>query len=243
MKSVLFSNSYNNYFQFNGKVKEMGIDEYMQFFGIEDVYGQPIVFLMNDENLYISIDGETLLPKEKNDPLFGKIIEDYKEHLEITYKVCKDFLDNAEMIEYDKDKFSVNIYGKIYGGIYNHPEVPKIPDTTPITMSSNDYTEYCPMNDFMVYDIQMMGAFLNYEVMKAICDESGLDTGSIIHFGGIESFVNKLEGGQTTIPKRFGLPEIEGNDMHGMIIRPAQTIQVSEEGDVLVLKKELFDVG
>lgn len=240
MKSILYSSHCDNLFQFNTICKEQGFTDFVEFTAYEDILGIPIVFLINNTGIYISADGESLITKDdKNYKLYSEILGFYDEHLIYTYKICKDFLDNAESIEYNEDKFQVNVYAKIYGGIYDHPDVPKIEGAIPLHAGKTEYPEYIPMNDLMVFDIEVNNSFLNFDVATQICNEVGLDAGYEIHRGLLNSFVNKLELGLTNIPQRFGLPSIENNEMYGIILRPIQTLEYN--GERLFLKKENKD--
>ena len=241
MESILFSNHYDNYFQFVNKCKELALLDYVEFTAIEDVLGIPSVFLVGKNGIYLSNDGETLV--NKDEPfinVYNDMIDFYGYHLEVVYALCKDILDNADFIKYDEDKFQVNVYTKIYGGIYKHPEVDIIPSATPLIANLKEYPEYIPMNDIIVYDMEVNGSFLNFDIVRSICEEAGLDCGVELHRGLLNTFANKLDLELSKVPGKFGLPPIDNNEMYGIIVRPVQTLLDGTENR-LYLKKENKD--
>lgn len=108
------------------------------------------------------------------------------------------------------------IYGEIFGGVYNHPDVEPNKHATKVQKEIH----YTPNNEFYGFDIKQNGLLMDYDVAQALFDKFGILNGKILFKGTLEECLEYPNEYQTTIPRELGLPDIEGNSCEGNVIKP-----------------------
>ena len=119
----------------------------------------------------------------------------------------------------------VAIHGELFGGGYPHPEVPEQPGVQPVQTG----VWYCPDVRFLAYDVAEIRAdgsreYLGWHEAAAALDAAGLPRLEALHVGTQAEALAWPERFSTTLPARFGLPPLEGNQAEGLVIRPAPTV-------------------
>jgi Rnl2 family RNA ligase len=111
----------------------------------------------------------------------------------------------------------VQIYGELYGGVYNHCDVKSVRGTTKIQSGIH----YCPHNDFIVFDILINNTlFIKYDsISDFICKCSVLKCVPVIYRGKYSELIKLDPIFQSQIYKLHGLPEIKNNFAEGYVIK------------------------
>ena len=123
------------------------------------------------------------------------------------------------ILEKDFGIKTMTIFGEIFGGAYPHPDVEK--DEEAVSVHSGIY--YSPHNDFYAFDILIDNKkYLDVELVNAYFEKTGFFYAKTLFQGSLQACLAYPNDFKTTIPGRLGLPEIEGNQCAGVIIRPEQ---------------------
>eukprot|EP00475_Leptophrys_vorax_P045715 TRINITY_DN958_c0_g1_i1.p1 TRINITY_DN958_c0_g1~~TRINITY_DN958_c0_g1_i1.p1 ORF type:complete len:390 (-),score=114.68 TRINITY_DN958_c0_g1_i1:32-1201(-) len=128
--------------------------------------------------------------------------------------------------EYDakfdlSDIKTVRVYGELYGGLYPHPEVPKIAGTRHIQKG----VYYSPNLLFYAFDLRVGTQFLSYAKASEVFEAVGIPYAKPIVKGTLEEVLQfNVEDFESTIPASLGLPSIKDNIAEGLVIRQFDTI-------------------
>lgn len=113
------------------------------------------------------------------------------------------------------------IFGELFGGLYEHPEVPASPDIDLLPIQRG--ISYSPDLHFMPFDIYVDQAWLGYsDSWFRIVKEAGfmvpeIEKDSCFAMNPLSESIEKQE---SRIWKRFSLPQIHGNFWEGVVVRP-----------------------
>ena len=124
------------------------------------------------------------------------------------------------------------VYGELYGGNYNHPDVQKSNES-----AVQKGVQYSPMQDFLAFDLKINGIFQPYDQAAKIFRYYTIPYIKALFRGSLEECLKYPNEFQTTIPKEAGLPDIEGNMCEGVVIRPVHTLFIFS-GERLILKNK-----
>jgi Rnl2 family RNA ligase len=141
---------------------------------------------------------------------------------------------------YFKD-YDIIVYGELFGGSYPHPDVPRD------TKFSNVQKEifYAPIQDFICFDIYIHSeneeAYIDTTKRNKLCEEFGIPYAKTLFTGTLEECLKYPNHFLTTIPKEYGLPDIEDNICEGVVIRPERDLRVrTGERAIVKNKNERF---
>lgn len=136
---------------------------------------------------------------------------------------------------------TVIVYGELFGGSYNHPDVLKDLKAKRV----QDRIQYCPHNDFYVFDIYIMDEnskfnsfYLSHSMLEALCENEGLLYAKSIFTGTFDECLKFDNRFITTIPAIFDLPPIENNYAEGVVIKPNDPLYF-KNGDRVILKNKI----
>lgn len=114
------------------------------------------------------------------------------------------------------------IYGEIFGGSYNHPDVPRVSQAKKV----QNRIQYCPWNEYYVFDIAYPNLdtgeieFLDTVKFELTCANTRLLYAKSLFTGTFDECLEFNNKFITTIPKKLDLPEIEDNYAEGVVIKP-----------------------
>ena len=110
------------------------------------------------------------------------------------------------------------LFGELFGGVYPHPEVER--EYNAITVQKGIY--YTPKNMFYCFDIKTNGKFINEHIKEELCKKFDILYDEPLFEGTFAECLEYKNEYQTTIPKKFGLPEIKDNICEGNVIKPIE---------------------
>ena len=138
----------------------------------------------------------------------GSVVNRYSESL---HKLAN----NLHTIFCDNDEtFTVRFFGELYGGFYNHI-------TNGVRVQRG--VDYCPTNEFAVFDIYATGKVLSWDEVKKYCDEYSVPRVPEMARGRMTELFKTfdLNNQISCVPKEMhGLTEVENPAFEGVIIRP-----------------------
>jgi len=125
------------------------------------------------------------------------------------------------------------VYGELYGGSYDHPEIVRNLKAHKIQKG----IDYSPDNHFVAVDIRVDDKFLDFEVMQDACKDANIPCIPALMYGSMGDCLKHANDFQSTLSGWFGLPEIKGNICEGVVIRPCKTQFVFNHSRVILKSK------
>ena len=124
----------------------------------------------------------------------------------------------------------ITVYGEIFGGVYNHPDVPKIAGFTKVQQQIH----YCPENRFACFDIEVDGKPLWWDDVVRFCEMFKIPLVPELARGYFADLVQADVVFPDPLHKEFGLPTIENNDAEGWVLKPVQERRFYNEERVIL---------
>lgn len=181
----------------------------------EKVHGANFSFWINKDEIRVANRNKFL--EENNTPFFEGYKIVYTENVE-KIKCLYELVGGAE----------VRVFGELFGGIYNHEEVKRIPEASKIQSGIH----YAPFNAFYGFDVVVDGTYLSVDEVNDLFSKAGLFYAKPLFRGTFEKCLKYPNDFPSNIPKWLGLPDIEGNICEGIIVRPAVTKYLADKGEV-----------
>lgn len=134
---------------------------------------------------------------------------------------------------------NVYIYGELCGGVYPHPDVPRVLNQS--TVQKGVY--YSPKNIFYAFDIRVEfapGEYVWYDWSEAVnlFEMTNMFYAKNLFIGSLDECLKYENTFNTTIPKLLGLPEIENNICEGVVIKPLNEAKHFGNGERVILKNK-----
>ena len=150
--------------------------------------------------------------------------EDYDILIEKLYQYFKE---NTET-----DSLEMIVYGEIFGGYYNHPEV------TVTGTKVQKRISYSPNNEFYPFDIKINGEYIDYYTFEKACEAVGFPVyAKALFIGTFEEALVSSNEFTTLIPAKLGLPPVEENICEGVVIKPVKC-KYFRDGSRVILKNK-----
>ena len=111
----------------------------------------------------------------------------------------------------------ISVHGEIFGGIYLHPDVER--DKSAVRVQKE--VQYCPHNDFIVFDIKINGKLIPWDDVKQYCNDFGFLHVPELYRGTFEELLDKPVVFHDPVYKLFNLPSIADKDAEGWVMKPA----------------------
>ena len=157
-----------------------------------------------------------------NNSFYGDFNFDYNQNIRDMFDYLK--INNPAMKV-------LTVYGEIYGGIYNHPDVKKVAEATKVQKE----VHYRPDNSFIVFDIKIDGILVDYDTEVLLCVKFGFDHVPELARGLFDKLINNPVVFPDPLYKVFCLPVIEKNDAEGWVLKPVNPLFFAN-GERIILK-------
>lgn len=132
------------------------------------------------------------------------------------------------------DIMTLVVYGELFGGHYNHPEVAPIKEAIRVQKG----IDYSPDNDFYAFDIKLDGTHhLDVATANSFFEALDFFYAKTLFEGTIEEALKYPNVFHSEIPDWLGLPKLENNITEGVIIRPNLT-KYFGNGSRVILKNK-----
>jgi Rnl2 family RNA ligase len=128
----------------------------------------------------------------------------------------------------------LTLYGEIFGGQYDHPDVKADPSATRVQKG----VQYCPHNDFFLFDVVLDGRFINKLHVNIAINDFGFIGAKPLFQGSFRECLQLDPRIQDPLHKEFGLPTVEGDNIcEGFVIEPEEP-QFFHSGSRVILKNK-----
>ena len=215
MKFKKYSEIENTYRK--GEIKKIRINGYdsknIKWSVTEKVDGSNLSFWVSPTDIKVAKRSQFLSPGEV-----------FYNHTAILDNYSNDFYNIYQILRNDYNQYFpyIIIYGEIFGGVYNHPDVIKVKGAKKV----QNRIQYCPWNEYYVFDIAFPNLdtgeieFLDTTKFELVCANTRLLYAEPLFIGTFDECLNFNNNFITTIPKKLDLPEIENNYAEGVVIKP-----------------------
>lgn len=190
----------------------------------EKVHGANFAFYTNGIQVKIAKRSDFI---EENDTFYNaqKVAENYHEKVKSLFYEVKELFPNTQFI---------TVFGELFGGHYNHPEVPTVKGAIKVQKG----IDYSPENDFYAFDIKVDNLhYLNVEVANELFKKLDFFYAKTLFKGSLEDCLRYPNEFNTLIPEWIGLPKLENNITEGVIIRPVETLFFHNGSRILLKNK------
>jgi Rnl2 family RNA ligase len=173
----------------------------------EKVHGANFSFYTDGEMIKIAKRSDFILPDE----VFYNAQTVAEKHFEKVFNAFE-----MVKVKFPETKFII-IFGELFGGNYNHPEVNRVKDAIKVQKG----IDYGPENDFYAFDIKINGTdYLDVETANEIFEKNGFFFAKPLFKGCLEEALQFPNEFNSLIPEWLGLPALEKNICEGVIIKP-----------------------
>ena len=145
-----------------------------------------------------------------------------------------------ELFNLLKSKFEdieyIQVHGEIFGGLYNHPNIPPVKEAVKIQQG----IYYAPFNDYLIFDIMYITndkkQYLSQYELIDFCTKTNLGFIPILHIGTFDEMINLNPEYESTIYQRYDLPKIENNMAEGYVIKPIYPLIEIKQNQRIIIK-------
>lgn len=133
------------------------------------------------------------------------------------------------------------LYGELFGGSYPHPNVPRDKAARKIQKG----VWYSPSNHVLFYDLFIVpfegnGYYAPVVTFEVLMDRFNLPRVDFKKVKSLKEALRYPNDGPSQVYRRYDLPEIEGNIMEGIVIKPSTTLWLGQTRVIIKSKNDRF---
>ena len=230
-------NSYNEKYMDMFKMSTLNQD---LFYLQEKIHGTNLSFYCDGNEVRCG-KRSCLLDNDANFFGFKKVKEQYEDKVMALFK---DLNSKGSAIRSIFGELAgIILYGEMFGGHYNHPDVEKVQ-----TKCIQKGVSYHPRAEFMAFDLKIVlksekpDMIVDLDFLYSICKLYGIPTVPVFLKGDLQTcLAEPVEGITSLVPEKYGLPEIEDNFIEGYVLKPNRaTVMGAGARAVLKIKTKKF---
>ncbi len=189
----------------------------------EKTHGANLSFITNGKEVSTAKRTE-LIAEDENFYNSKSVLEKYK------IKVIELF----QHLSNEFELYSLTVFGELIGGGYPHKDVPINKDAKLVQRG----IYYNPENDFFAFDILTNGEeYLDVEKANELFKKFGFIYADTLFKGSLNECLEYPNKFKSTVPAKFGLPELDGNLCEGVVIRPVKPLFFNSGSRILIKNK------
>eukprot|EP01129_Flabellula_baltica_P010301 TRINITY_DN433_c1_g1_i1.p1 TRINITY_DN433_c1_g1~~TRINITY_DN433_c1_g1_i1.p1 ORF type:complete len:367 (+),score=76.92 TRINITY_DN433_c1_g1_i1:366-1466(+) len=224
MQFTAYQSIKNHYHQISvDTIKSLNLtDSSIEWVATEKIHGSNFCIISNGNDVFC---GRRKAILEEDESFFNwrDIRDKYRDDVHQIYELTQSMFPGSG---------AVYIYGELYGGMYNHPDV-----QNEKCKAVQAGISYRPDIDFYPFDIKVEDVgYVSYDVFKELCQGRFLYATELKRGTFDECFDYDVEF-ETFIPAQLGLPLIENNIAEGIVLKPVIPAY-TDEGERVILKKK-----
>lgn len=149
-------------------------------------------------------------------------------------KYSERVLELFEYLSSDFDLHTLTVFGELIGGGYPHKDLPIHKEAKLVQRG----IYYHPENIFFAFDIRLNGEqYLGVELANSLFEQFGFVYADTLFQGSLRECLEYPNAFKSTLPAKFGLPELEGNLCEGVVIRPIEPLFFNSGSRILLKNK------
>lgn len=173
----------------------------------EKVHGSNFSFITDGHSISVAKRSGLIHEDEKFNN-YEYVLNKYKNSVREIFRLVKSLLPETE---------TISIFGELFGGSYEHPEVANLKNMTRIQKG----VFYSPENEFYAFDICInQTEYLNVRTANHFFEKTEMFYAKTLFEGDFKSCLAYPNTFESKIPEWLGLPRIEGNVCEGVVIKP-----------------------
>jgi len=173
----------------------------------EKVHGSNFSFITEGNKIQVA-KRTSIISEDENFSNHKYVISKYEKAILELFKLVKLDFPETEMI---------TVFGEIFGGSYNHPDVEKIGGMTRIQKG----VFYTPENDFYAFDICINHTqYVDVTIANTYFEEVGIFYAKTLFAGTFSECLAYPNDFESKVHEWLNLPKIEDNICEGTIIKP-----------------------
>ncbi|MGO3706888.1 MAG: RNA ligase family protein [Mesonia hippocampi] len=189
----------------------------------EKTHGANLSFITNGKEVK-SAKRTELIADDENFYNSKAVLEKHKDRvIELFWYLSKEFKLNT-----------LTIFGELIGGGYPHKDVPISKEAKLVQRG----IYYSPENEFFAFDILVNGEqYLEVALVNSLFEKFNFSYAATLFRGSLKECLQYPNKFKSTLPAKFGLPELEGNICEGVIIRPVKPLFFNSGARVIIKNK------
>jgi len=148
-----------------------------------------------------------------------------------TFNYDQNILNMFNNLKKQGDFSTLTVYGEIYGGIYNHPNVEAIKNVKKVQKE----VQYRPDVNFIVFDIRVDDILLDHYTVVELCDQFGFFHVPVLGMGSFYDLMKTPVVFPDPLGIMLGYPKLEDNDAEGWVLKPVMP-EFFNNGSRVILK-------
>jgi len=205
------------------KIVEMGFDQAPWQASLK-IHGSNLQIITDSQNLVTAKRTDLIVPEDGVFYGYQAVIDRYQSNIDEFLRFLKTIFPSFGVCR---------LYGELFGGMYNHPDVKRDPSAIKVQKGVN----YCPHNDFFLFDISLDGIFINKLYVTAAVTDFSFIGAKPLYQGSFRECLQLDPAIQDPLHKEFGLPTIEDNICEGFVIEPEEP-KFFPNGSRVILKNK-----
>lgn len=190
----------------------------------EKVHGANFSFICDGKSIQVA-KRTTILEEGEQFNNYQYVLEIYRERIMELFSLITEDIPEVH---------TIHIYGELFGGSYEHPDVKRLPNMVKVQKGIS----YSTKNDFYAFDICInQEYYLNVHQTNTYFEKTGMFYAKTLFEGSLQECLEYPNLFSTHIPIWLGLPEMETNFCEGVIIRPIKN-KVFRNGSRVILKNK-----
>ncbi|MEP0263104.1 RNA ligase, Rnl2 family [Dokdonia sp.] len=190
----------------------------------EKVHGANFSFICDGKNIYVA-KRTTIIEEGEQFCNYLFVVDTYKERILRLFSLLKNDIPEVQ---------TIHVYGELFGGSYEHPEVKK----NPIMVKVQKGISYSPKNDFYAFDICInQEYYLDVHQANTYFETLNIFYAKTLFEGNLQDCLEYPNVFNTHIPLWLGFPEMENNFCEGVVIRPTKN-RIFRNGSRVILKNK-----
>lgn len=173
----------------------------------EKVHGANFSFVTNGNTIHVA-KRTSLISSDENFNNYKHVVHKYEKAISLLFELVKKDFPEIEIM---------TVFGEIFGGSYEHPEVEKVNGMVRIQKG----VFYSPENDFYAFDICLdHKQYLDVTIANKYFEEVGMFYAKTLFVGTFNECLAYPNDFESKVHEWLHLPTIENNICEGTIIKP-----------------------
>jgi len=194
----------------------------------EKIHGANFSFWCDAKRVYPANRNRVLKAKD-NFFSYQQVFEKYQDAARDLFEEVLELIPGARRLA---------IVGELIGGSYPHSDVEPVQDLKPVQKG----VYYCPHLEFIAFDIMVIDGggdsrYLTVDQANKLFEAHDFLYAKTLYRGPLARCIFYPNAFLSTIPERFGLPELVDNICEGVIIRSVETIFLDTRSHLILKSK------
>lgn len=188
-------------------IQQLGYDQFAWIVSLK-VHGANFQITTDSKDMKSGKRSGFIVPGDGGFHNYQNVIALYQHNVFELYKFLKTIFPDFNQLTLD---------GELFGGMYNHPDVERDPHASRVQKG----VDYCPHNDFYLFDIRLDGMFIHNMYSHIAQNDFGFIGNKPLFQGSLRECLKYPNEFSDPLHKVYGLPEVEHENVcEGVVVEP-----------------------